>query len=80
MPSRSSPLARIRYDAVWLIDARCAAGCATIAMPLSYGTFSHLCPSIVQESARSTPSSQCRRDGLTAAHSPNAPSTCSHAP
>ena len=33
---------------------------ATMTMPLSYGTFSHLCASVVQESASATPSTRCR--------------------
>mgnify|MGYP003408048942 CR=1 FL=1 len=35
MPSRRSPSARSRYEARCAIDARCAAGCATMAIPLS---------------------------------------------
>ena len=49
-------------------------------MPLSYGTLSHLWPSTAQESARSTPATRWRRAGAAAAHSPNAPSTWTHAP
>ena len=49
-------------------------------MPLSYGTLSHLCASVAQESARSAPATRCRRRGLAAAQSPKAPSTCSQAP
>ena len=44
------------------------------------GTFSHLCPSQPHESANSMPSTRCRGAGLAAAHRPNAPSTCTHAP
>ena len=44
------------------------------------GTFSHLCPSTAQESASSRPATRCASRGLAAAHSPNAPSTCSQAP
>ena len=36
-------------------------------MPLSYGTLSHLWASVVQESARSTPSRRCLSSGETAA-------------
>ncbi len=50
------------------------------AKPQSYGTFSHLWPSAITESARPTPSSRCAVDGLAPAKSPNAPSTWSHAP
>ena len=56
-----------------------AAGSRTNAYPLSYGTFSHLCPSVAQESAFAWPSMSPRRVGLAAAHSPNAPSTWTHA-
>ena len=40
---------------------------------------SHLCPSEMTESARSTPSVSDRAFGETRANSPNAPSTCTHA-
>ena len=49
-------------------------------MPQSYGVFSHLWASVAQESARSTPSSRCRREGSARAHNPKAPSTCSQTP
>ncbi len=49
-------------------------------MPLSYGTFSHLCASVVHESASARPRTRSRYFGETAAHRPKAPSTCSHAP
>ena len=58
-PSRSSSPPRSRYSAVWLMAARCAAGCATITKPESYGTLSHLCPSTVHESAAATPRRWC---------------------
>ncbi len=63
-----------------LIAPRCAARSATTASPQSYGTFSHLCASVAHESARSIPATLPRWRGLAAAHRPNAPSTCSHAP
>ena len=44
------------------------------------GTFSHLCASVAQESARSCPVDEVPERGARAAQSPNAPSTCSHAP
>src|SRR6266550_470374 len=49
-------------------------------MPLSYGTLSHLCASIAQESAAAKPPMRCARAGAAAAQSPNAPSTCTQAP
>src|ERR671928_237606 len=60
--------------------ARCESGWAQRTMPESYGTFSHLCASVVHESARSRPATRCRSRGETAAQMPNAPSMCSHAP
>ena len=60
--------------------ARCAAGWAQKTRPESYGTLSHLCASVAQESARSAPATSGRSRGLAAAHSPNAPSTCTQAP
>ena len=53
---------------------------ATIAMPQSYGTLSVLCASVAHESAASCPATRCRSRGDAAAHSPNAPSTCTQAP
>ena len=50
------------------------------ARPLSYGTLSHLCASVAQESACSAPAVRWRSAGEAAAHRPNAPSTCSQAP
>jgi hypothetical protein len=44
-----------------------------MAIPESYGTFSHLCASVAHESASATPSVRYRSFGLAAAHSPNAP-------
>ena len=64
-----------KYDAFMVMDAMCASGRAQKASPQSYGTLSHLCPSVAHESASATPSTRRRRSGLTAAHSPNAPST-----
>ena len=62
------------------IDAACACGSAQNAKPVSYGRFSHLCPSTAQESAAPRPATRCSSVGLAAAHRPNAPSTCTHAP
>ena len=50
-----------------------------MTIPESYGTFSHLCASVVHESASSTPATRWRKRGETAAQIPKAPSTCSHA-
>src|SRR5689334_11126830 len=69
-----------RYAADSAIDARRAAASRTNAMPESYGTLSHLCPSVAHESARPSPRVRCARSGDAAAHKPNAPSTCTHAP
>ena len=63
-----------------LIAARTGARSATIDNAPSYGTFSHLWASTAHESASSTPFVRWRSAGLAAAHRPNAPSTCSHAP
>ena len=63
-----------------LIAARCASGCAQNAIPESYGTFSHLWPSVAHESARSLPRSRWRSCGEAAAQRPKAPSTWNHAP
>ena len=52
----------------------------TIAMPQSYGTLSVLCASVLHESAPPMPATRWRRRGDAAAHSPNAPSMCTHAP
>jgi hypothetical protein len=49
-----------------------------MTIPESYGTFSHLCAPVAQESAHSIPSTRGRRRGVAAAQSPNAPSTWSH--
>ena len=59
---------------------RCASASRQITMPQSYGTLSHLCASVAHESARSTPATSSRRSRVAAAHSPNAPSTCTQAP
>jgi hypothetical protein len=48
-------------------------------MPESYGTLSHLWASVVHESAPARPATQSCSVGTAAAHSPNAPSTWSHA-
>ena len=63
-----------------LMAALCAAGWATKTSPESYGTFNHLCASVAHESASSMPRVWCLNGALAAAHSPNAPSTCSHPP
>ena len=70
----------MRYAAEYDIVRPCTAGSRTMARPLSYGTLSHLCASVAHESARPTPSTRCARPGDAAAHSPKAPSTCTHAP
>src|SRR5262252_2212821 len=49
-------------------------------MPQSYVVFSHLCASVAQESAPSIPATWAAVLGEAAAHSPNAPSTCTQAP
>jgi hypothetical protein len=46
------------YADVEVIAARCADESATAAIPQSYGTLSHLWPSVAQESARSKPRSR----------------------
>ncbi len=70
-----SPLA---YAAFVPIDVASAVGSATATTPQSYGVLSHLWPSVAHESARSTPSSRCRRFGAALAHRPKAPSTWTH--
>ena len=56
-------------------------GRATIAIPQSYGTLSVLCASVRPRVGRSrSPATRCRSRGEAAAHSPNAPSTCTQAP
>ena len=62
------------------IASPCDSGCRQKTTPQSYGTFSHLCASVAQESARSQPSVRWRKRGLAAAQSPNAPSMWSQAP
>ena len=62
-----------------LIAARCAALSRTKTRPESNGTLSHLCASADHESAPVAPSSRCENRGDAAAHSPNAPSTWTHA-
>ncbi len=52
----------------------------TNANPHSYGTFSHLWPSAITESARSIPCARCAACGVVRAKRPKAPSTWSHAP
>ena len=59
---------------------RRARGSATIASPQSYGTLRVLWASVAQESAPSNPAVKCRCADDAAAKSPNAPSTCTHAP
>src|SRR5581483_2717179 len=79
--SRGPPVsAWTRYSAWAPIARRCGSGCAQSTIPESYGTFSHLCASTDQESARSAPATRCANRGLAAAQRPKAPSTCSHAP
>ena len=46
----------------------------TKAMPLSYGTLSHLCASVAQESASSSPRVRCDNSPDARAQSPKAPS------
>ena len=60
--------------------ALCACGSRVIAIPQSYGVFSHLCPSVAQLSARAIPFTTGARRGLAFAHKPKAPSTCTQAP
>lgn len=59
-----------------VIARRRSSGSRTRATPLSCGTFSHLCPSVADQSARSIPGVRCLRCRLVVAYRPNAPSTC----
>src|SRR5262249_40416971 len=68
-----------RYAALIDIAFANVADSRTIAIPLSWGTLSHLWASVAHESASAMPSTRCFRRGLAAAHRPNAPSTCTHA-
>src|SRR5262249_24464496 len=78
--TRREPSSWIRYDALTAIAARCDSGWAQRTSPESYGTFSHLCASVVHESASSIPLTRCRSRGETAAQIPKPPSTCTHPP
>src|ERR1035438_6601116 len=78
MGSRWPPCGR--YAAVMLMAPRSWSASRTNARPLSYGTLSHLWASVAQESAAAAPATRWACRGLAAAHSPNAPSTCTQAP
>ena len=69
-----------RYAACAPSEAAIAASSRTIATPQSYGTLRVLCASVAQESARVDAREQVPQPRAAAAHSPNAPSTCTHAP
>src|SRR4030095_407685 len=61
------------------IERRCASALRTVAKPQSYGSCSHLWPSVAQESAVSMPVASSAVDGQARGHSTNAPSTCTQA-
>src|ERR1700760_268231 len=57
-----------------------ASGRLTIASAQSEGVFSHLWASTAHDWASLRPATRGSKRGEAAAHKPNAPSTCSHAP